>query len=400
MWRKLWQLVPEAARNLRAAKLRTLLAMLGIVVGNAAVVALMTCSQLASLHAAAQFNSLGTELLAVDLMYTSADQAAGTPSGGLTQDLVDRMAAQITGIGVVAPYITLYQTSRYRQKEFSGPVLGVTEDFLAAAQLTLQKGRFITRYERAQPVCVIGAELAHQLAQLGLQDPRGEALLVGDNYFTIIGVLAPTLPNLFVYIELNQAVLIPLTSSTSLAKVNGISNLLIRLPSREHLNEVRDDLTYFLKQQVPAAETNVRDPQQLIQVMQQQQTTFHLLLVAIAAISLLVGGMGIMNIMLMMVLERRREIGIRLAVGALPADILRLFLAEALLLTLCGGWLGLVVGEIIARVWAAISQWQFYWLFSPMLLGTGLTLIIGIFAGWYPAWRASQLDPITALRME
>lgn len=390
----------EALVNIMSAKLRSSLAILGILVGTAAIVSLTTSSQLATQHALAEFKTLGTQLISVNFSYPERNRSAATTVTGLTLADVNGLALSIPSIETAAPYTFLFQNRVYRGHDFQGPVIGATRALSQAAKITLSQGRFIDVFDKSSPYCVIGAELADQLKKEGLQHPLGEQILIGGKFFTIVGVAKPVAPNLFVYLDINQGVIIPLETTYLLSNLVGISNLLIKLKPEVSLANVQPRIQHYLKALLPAAEIALRNPQQILDLIKKQQATFAWLLVAIGGISLFVGGIGIMNIMLVSVIERRREIGIRLAVGAQQGDILALFLIEAVVLTLLGGVLGILVGGLISFVLAYFSRWEFYFLLWPPLLGFFVSIFVGILSGFYPALRASRLDPILSLRAD
>ena len=399
MWFNRFLEKSEALTNILAAKWRTFLAVMGITMGSAAVVALLSLSEMASRHAAEQFQTLGTNLVAINLSYPNANQP-GVMVMGLDLPMVDDLSQAVPGLAAVAPYLYLFQNSRYRDMSFAGPCLGVTERFQELTHLRLAAGRFIHRLDANSLYAVIGADIAASLKEQGLMHPLGKQIQLGEYYVTIIGVLEKSPSNLFVYLDVNQSILLPLQTSFLFSETPAISNLLIRVQDSHKLKFNEENILHYLKMKINDVEIDLRDPEQLLDMLKNQQKTFTWLLLAIGVLTLIVGGVGVMNIMLMIVNERRREIGVRLAIGALPHEILRLFLNEAVILSLIGGLLGISIGEIIALLWSYCAKWTFYWIFFPFILGLLLSLFMGIFFGFYPAWRASQLNPIECLRSD
>lgn len=393
----LWVNFRVAWHNLIAAKMRAFLAILGVLVGTAAVVALISSSQLATNHALAQFKSLGTNLLAFYLQPPHAHKA-GLQSEFTLDDVpdIERASDQVR---LVAPYVNTYASAYFHGQRYNASALGVTQTFFDIAQLRIARGRVLLDLDRHSHFCVIGATLAAKIRLQGV-DPLWHQILVGNQYFTIIGLLQPWQSNLFIYADLNRAVLVPLIASTRLSDYAHIRNLLIRLQRHPTLARAQHDIQNRLAALLPGYQIQPRNPQQIIKVISKERQTFSWLLIAIGSISLIVGGIGVMNIMLVSVVERRREVGIRMAIGARQWDILMMFLVESVILTVFGGMIGIVLGVVISFVIAMLSHWAFQIFVLPIVLGFLVSLCVGIIAGIYPALRASFLDPIDTLAAE
>lgn len=393
--------IKEALSNLVTAKLRSFLAILGILVGTASVVALITSSQLATQHALAQFKSLGTNLIAMDMF----DQNPG--SGGAGEQVQQLKLADLptiqqvsSEIMLIAPYTNLYQSLYFQGTQVSGQVLGATAALAQIVKINMAQGRFVSYLDHHNFYCVIGSDIAKTFQSKGIANPVGKQIGIGSWIFTIIGVAKPWQTNWFLYADINKGVIIPLETSYLLSRYSSINNLLFRLVQKPSIDQVQGLLMTKMRQLLPQKNISFRNPQQIIDIMKKQQSTFTWLLGSIGGISLLVGGIGVMNIMLVSVVERRREIGVRMAIGARRADIRRLFLIEAVILTLVGGVLGIIIGLIISFVLAMVTGWEFHFLIIPPLLGFIVSVLVGIISGFYPAHRASQLDPIETLRSE
>lgn len=395
-----WGQFKEALLNLLSAKLRSILAILGILVGTGSVVALITTSQLATTHALAQFKTLGTSLLAVSISEQSGSGQASGSENKLTLDQVDELHKEIKAIQQIAPYVTTYQSIIYKGKQYQGSIVGADRSLAEVAKIYLAKGRFVERLDKIAPYVVVGSKLAQQLQAQGIGDPIGKQVRLGDWFFTIVGVLKPWQPNLFVYIDMNNGVIIPIDTAKLLSNYAEINNLLIKLKPDSVLETAQKKVTDKLQSLLPLAQINVRNPQQIIDLMEKQQQTYTWLLGAIGGISLLVGGIGVMNIMLVSVIERRREIGIRLAIGAHQSNILLMFLIESIMLTVFGGILGIIIGLSVSYVISEVSGWTYYFYALPPLLGFVVSVFVGIVSGFYPALRASKLDPIQSLHAE
>ena len=395
--------IREALANLVTSKLRSFLAILGILVGTASVVALITSSQLAINHALAQFKTLGTNLLAMDIQQQQQQRgsaAENQQNKQLTLNDIPTLMRASKQIVLTAPYINLYQQIYYLGKQSNGQVLGATAELATIVKIQMAKGRFVSYLDRNSFYCVIGSSIAADFKKKGISNPIGKQIQLGNWLFTIIGVAKPWQPNWFLYAEINKGVIIPINTSYLLGNSSGISNLLFRLVQKPDIPAVQDRLTAVMKRLLPNDKANFRNPEQIIGIMKKQQSTLTWLLGAVGGISLFVGGIGVMNIMLVSVVERRREIGIRMAIGAQRSDIRRMFLIESVILTLVGGIIGIIIGVAISYVLATVTGWEFELLPLPPLLGFVVSVIVGIVSGFYPAFRASRLDPIETLRSD
>ncbi len=388
----------EAAINMWSAKLRSFLAILGVLVGTGSVVALISSSQLATAHALTQFKSLGTNLLSLNLRDQQSGQGGSTSQ---TQQFslsdLPALIASSKQIIEVAPYTTLYQSAYFENINLQSQIIGAMDNFKVIAKVNLARGRFVSYLDGQNYFCVIGARVADQIAKTGV-DPLGKQIRVGGTVFTVIGIMKSWPPNLFISADLNHSLVVPIQTSFFLAKNTHINNILIRLIQHPNITVAKQQVTQFLQGLLPQKQVAFSSPEQIIELIGKQRETYNLLLIAIGCISLIVGGIGVMNIMLVSVVERRREIGIRMALGARQKDILRMFLIESVLLTLCGGLLGVIVGTLTSFILAEFSGWQFYFYVLPVVLGFSISFLVGVFSGIYPAWRASQLNPIQALQ--
>jgi len=388
----------EGLLNLLSSKLRSSLALLGILVGTASVVAMVSGGQLATNEALKQFKTLGTDLLAVSI----ADANMGSTKQENTLSLADALHIKKADNHIlsVAPYTQSFNTLQYENQELSGNILGVTDSLANIIHIKMAKGRFISLMDHYQQVCVIGAGLYEKIKHTTYKNPIGQQLQLGKQYFTIIGVAKPWEESSFVYANIDQAVMIPLLASTTLSKFSTINNVIIRLTPNTNIDNVQQHITTYINQHLTDKRLYFRSAKELIVRMTKQSQIFTVFLGIIGGISLLVGGIGVMNIMLVSVVERRREIGIRIAVGAKRKDIRGLFLLEAIMLAFIGGVLGVLIGSLIAYIIAKFQHWQFVFFMLPASIGFSVSVLTGIFFGFYPAHKAAQLDPIDALRSE
>lgn len=386
--------------NLYFSKLRSTLALLGVLVGTASVVAMVLGGQLATNEALSQFKTLGTDLLAVSVNASSDNiEAAGkTDSLSLQQSL--NLAQADKSILQVAPYTQIFHPILYQGSQINGVVLGVTDSFKDIVHINLQSGRFVSIYDKYQFYCVIGHEVYQALKKISFKEPLGQQIQIGKNIFVIIGVADAWPENSFVYANIDNSILIPIMTSTVISKYAMISNIIMRLTPSADIPAVEDKVTASVNDVISGKQVTYRSAKELIAKMKKQSNILTVFLALIGSVSLIVGGIGVMNIMLVSVVERRREIGIRLAVGARRKDIGLLFLVEAIMLSLVGGTLGVLIGILIAYVIALIWHWQFTLFLLPPLAGFSVSVAVGIFFGFYPAYLASRLKPIDALRAE
>lgn len=387
----------QAFTNLWSAKLRSFLAMLGILVGTAAVVALLSSGRLATEKALAQFKTLGINLLSVSLF-----QKPSTPSESGQNDMPlsfwRTLPDQFSFINTIAPYGTSYQSMQFQGTAFHGSVIGADESLAQTIQIEMDKGHFVSFVDSFEHYCVIGHTLAKRLEQTHLTPLLGKQIQVGQTLFTIIGIASPWKDNGFFNEDINQAVIIPIAAIPLISKNSAIHHAILLLNENSAIDEVILILQRTFEQQASHLNVFIRSAKQIIAGMESQGRIFTLLLAIIGGISLLVGGIGIMNVMLVAVQERKMEIGIRKAVGARHVDIQRLFLIESILLSLSGGLLGILLGIGLTWVIACFNDWPISFYFSPLIAGFIVSTAAGTFFGFYPASRAARLEPIETLR--
>lgn len=391
--------ISQALVNLLAAKLRSTLAVLGILMGTAAVVALISCGQLATEKALEQFKALGTDLLAISVFEKTSNQSSsGQNSISLTAwRKIPKQNAQILQI---APYSTASQTVSFQGHLLTGAVIGADESLASIMHITLKRGHFVSFVDSFEHFCVIGDGLAQQMAQTSLDDPIGKQLRIGKVLYTIIGIAKPWKENGFFNENVNQSVIIPIGGMGLVSKEYKINNAVLLLKPDTKIDILIHQLEQHIYQQAPKLSVFIRSAKQIIASMESQGRIFTLLLGIIGGISLLVGGIGIMNVMLVSVSERKKEIGIRKAVGAKNSEIKALFLVESVMLSLFGGILGVIVGLTFTYVVAYFNHWSFVMHWIPPMAGFAVSVTTGIFFGFYPASRAARLEPMESLRNE
>ncbi|MFJ1268775.1 ABC transporter permease [Legionella lytica] len=393
------RLFQQALVNLTAAKLRSFLAVLGILVGTAAVVALISCGQLATEKALEQFKALGTDLLAVAVYQKEPSKSPGH-ADTLSIEQWQRIGELIPYIKDIAPYSTAFQPLSFQGKTMQGALIGADEHLAKIIKIKLAQGHFVSFVETFEHYCVIGDGLAQQIKQISFDDPIGKQIRIGHSLYTIIGIAERWKENGFFNEDVNQAVIIPLAGMSLVSKESKINNAVLELKADSPIDQIIVDIKQYISSFSPKLSVFPRSAKQIIASMESQGHIFTLLLGVIGGISLLVGGIGVMNVMLVSVSERKKEIGIRKAVGARNSDIQALFLTESVMLSLVGGILGVILGLIFTWIVAYFSRWNFTIYILPPLAGFMVSAATGIFFGFYPARRASKLEPVVSLRSE
>jgi putative ABC transport system permease protein len=404
-----------ALRALRKNKLRSLLAMLGIVIAVAAVVATVSIGQGAKEQVARQMASLGSNLLMI--VPGAMNQRGASTGAGAQQSLTreDGLAIEreVTGVAAVAPVSRASAQLVYGDANWSTGILGTTSAYLEVRQWALARGEPFSREEEAAgaKVCILGQtvvdKLFGELDAQGLQDVIGAQIRVRQIPCKVIGLLEAKGQGAMGQ-DQDDVVLMPW--STLARKLQGsaadtVGTLMVAARSPRDVDPTQREITSLLRQRHKLAEGSepdfqVRNLAEMQAAANAQAQTISALLASVALISLIVGSIGIANVMLVSVTERTREIGIRMAVGARGRDVLFQFLTEAVLLALVGGVIGLGLGTGVA-VWMANQQgWPA--VVSGSVMGATMLLAgaSGVIAGFYPALRASRLDPIDALRFE
>lgn len=385
--------------NLTASKLRSLLAVLGILVGTAAVVALISCGELATEKALEQFKTLGTDLLAVSFFQQTAGKA-GNDNNESMLSFWRNLPHYIPSICRIAPYSSTYQVLSFGGKNLNGTIIGADDELANIIHIELAQGNFVSFVQTFEHFCVIGQDIAKQIQLITLDNPIGKQINIGKLPYTIIGIAKKWQENGFFHEDINRGIIIPLPGITVINKNSKVRHAVLQLKENSSIDNIIEEIKARLHKENPKLSIFTRSAKQIIISMQKQGQTFTLLLAVIGSISLLVGGIGIMNIMLVAVNERKKEIGIRKAVGANNKEIKRLFLIESMMLSLLGGIIGVVIGIIFTWLVAYFSQWPFTIFILPICVGFFVSVATGIFFGFYPANKAAQLEPVFSLRCE
>jgi putative ABC transport system permease protein len=388
----------ESWRNLYSSKLRSFLALLGILVGTGSVVALISSSELATNHALAQFKSLGTNILAVSISADYSKKSAQNYKLSL-KDL-QILKQKVPAIESQAPYITSYSSLSNKGNNLNGSVIGVTQDFYKTMHLQMLNGRFISNLDNSNSFATIGNKMATQISKLDIQRAYGSLISAGNQVYQTVGILKSWPQNMFIFSDINDSALIPIKLAMELDSHASINNIIFRLNPKANLTLTQAKIQKYLQSLLIGQHIYFRNPKQIIKIISKQRSTFTLLLGMIGGIALIVGGIGVMNIMLVSVIERKREIGLRLAVGAKQRDIRLMFLIEGVTLTIIGGLLGIIIGTVITLILAKSSGWQYEFIPLPVILGFSVSVAVGILSTIYPAHRASLSDPVVCLTQD
>ncbi|MBV8067913.1 MAG: ABC transporter permease [Candidatus Eremiobacteraeota bacterium] len=388
-------------------KARSLLTMLGIVIGVAAVIVTVAIGVGARTSVQQSINSLGSNLIVVQPGSVTQVGARSGFGGASTLTPEDGLAiAKLPGVAAVSPLATLRIQVVAGNNNWQTSVSGVAPTYTFIRSWPLASGRFFNENDLASAakVAVLGESVVEQLFPNG-DSPVGQTIIIKGAPFTVIGTLAP-LGQSGMGQDQDDTVLIPYTSAMQrLTGLTTVNALLVSAASADQIDPVTASVTALLEQRhliVPPQtdDFQVRNLQSIAQTASQTGAIMELLLAGVAAVSLVVGGIGIMNIMLVSVTERTREIGLRMAVGARAATILRQFLAESVVLATIGGLIGIVAGAIGTLAVSLLTQWPTAIPPQWILASVAFSAMVGVFFGYYPARQAAQLNPIEALRFE
>jgi putative ABC transport system permease protein len=413
---KISEVLRIAAEGILRNKLRALLTMLGVIIGVAAVIIMIAISAGTEATIAENIQSLGTNLLFVTQsmggqMSMGPSRTSGSSSTILTYDDAKAIESSISGISGVVVERDISETIKYGSNSVdSVSVVGSTSSYPEVRDLTVASGRFLTDndIEKAAKVAVLGYSTAQTL--FGDTDPVGEKITVGDVKVTVVGVMDQK--GVVGNTNYDERIYIPLTlvfekfTFSPFARVQGqqVGTVLVQVSDLKNMDNVITQVQILLAKRHDTTVANlpftVRTQEDIISTQESTTAAFRQLLAWVAGVSLVVGGIGIMNIMLVSVTERTREIGIRQATGATPGDVRRQFLTEALLLSLTGGLIGVLVGVGGAYIFEQVGGMRTVVMPTSILLAFASAAIVGVFFGFYPANKAAQLDPIEALRHE
>lgn len=385
-----------AFNAMRGNKMRTALSLLGIVIGVASVVAILTIGESASQSITDAIAVGGLDMVTI---YPSAGQRN---TGIFNEEFSTMLKRDVEGIDSILPQNSSTARVRVGQESTNASIVGVLSDYGDVLSLEYTDGAFFEAMDNInrRQVAVLGADIADTL--FPDQVAVGQYISLFRNQaknYLVVGVLDKKDPTFS--LSYNNTVFIPYnTYGQRFIRTTSVGAFVVKIANGYDTIVVSDVITEYLDDIVGTDGYSIFSPASLAEMADQITGTFSSFLALIAAISLLVGGIGIMNIMLVSVAERTREIGVRKALGASPSAIRGQFLIEALTLTIIGGILGVVLGSLLSFAVTNLMEWSLHLSYTSFILALGFSMFVGVFFGWYPAMKASKLDPIEALNYE
>jgi putative ABC transport system permease protein len=404
--------VKIALRALRVNGTRSALTMLGIVIGVAAVIAMVGVGTGATARIQAQIQSIGSNLIIVlpGSLSTNGVRLGSGAVATLTEDDAKAIAAECPSVSAVAPAVRGGVQVVYGSNNWATTAQGVTPDYMTIRDYTMLSGQFFTNQDvdAAAKVAVLGETVVQNL--FGNSDPTGQVAIIKNVPFTVVGVLTPKGQSPSGQ-DQDDIILLPISTAKqkviggNKANAKSVSTLMVQASGPVAMDQAQQEMEVLLRERhriLPGQDDDftIRNLTEVFAAQESSAQVMSILLGAIASVSLVVGGIGIMNIMLVSVTERTREIGLRQAVGAKTRDILSQFLVEAVTLSLLGGVIGIVIGLAASALISHFAQWSTQVSPLSILMAFVFSALVGVFFGYYPARKAAFLDPIEALRYE
>jgi putative ABC transport system permease protein len=401
-----------ALRALKVNRARSALTMLGIIIGVAAVIAMVGVGAGATARIQDQIQSIGSNLIIV-LPGSISSNGVRLGSGAvvtLSEDDAKAIATECPSVAAVAPTVRGGVQVVYGNSNWATNAQGVTPDYMTIRDSSMISGQFFTAQDvdAAAKVAVLGQTVARNL--FGDSDSTGQVVIIKNVPFTVVGVLTPKGQSPSGQ-DQDDVILLPISTAkqkvlgANKANAKAVSSLMVQSSGPQTMDQAQQELTALLRERhrIQSGDDDDFTVRNLAEVFAAQETSaqvMSILLGAIASVSLIVGGIGIMNIMLVSVTERTREIGLRQAVGAKTRDILSQFLVEAVTLSLLGGIIGIIVGLTASLLISHFAQWSTQVSLMSVLMAFVFSALVGVFFGYYPARKAAYMDPIEALRYE
>jgi len=400
-------LLKIALKALNNNKLRCFLTMLGIIIGVASVITMLAIGQGSKNSIKEQISEMGSNMIMIHPGNMQRGGVRQSADDMQSLEVVDYEALQtLPGIAAISPSVNSSGQLVNGNNNYPSTIYGVTPDYLDIRKLKVKEGAMFTDHDikSAAKVCILGKTVVDNLFPNG-EDPVGRVIRFGKIPLTIIGVLESKGTN-SMGMDQDDVVIAPYTTVMKrILAIDYIQGIFASAVDENRTEQTIDEITEVLRERhkiQPGADDDfdIRSQQELSQMMNSTSDMMTVLLACIAGISLLVGGIGIMNIMYVSVTERTREIGLRMSIGARGIDILSQFLIEAVIISVSGGIIGIVVGCVATWLVNLIAHWPVYIQMYSVLLSFAVCTITGIFFGWYPAKKAANLDPIEAIRYE
>lgn len=400
-------LLKIALKALNNNKLRCFLTMLGIIIGVASVITMLAIGQGSKNSIKEQISEMGSNMIMIHPGNMQRGGVRQSADDMQTLEVADYEALQsVPGVAAISPSVNSGGQLVNGNNNYPSTIYGITPDYLEIRKLKVKDGAMFTDHDikSASKVCILGKTVVDNLFPNG-EDPVGRVVRFGKIPMTVIGVLESKGTN-SMGMDQDDVVLAPYTTVMKrILAIDYIQGLFASATDEERTDETIDAITEILRQRhkIKDGDDNdfeIRSQQELSEMMNSTSDMMTVLLACIAGISLLVGGIGIMNIMFVSVTERTREIGLRMSIGARGIDILSQFLIEAVIISVTGGIIGIIMGIIASWLVNVIAQWPIYIQIYSVVLSFVVCTVTGIFFGWYPARKAANLDPIEAIRYE
>ncbi len=402
------EVIRVALRALARNKMRTILTMLGIIIGVGAVICTVAIGQGAGQQVQDQIKSLGDNMIMV--MAGNINQGGVRLGSGATKTLVaedgEAIRTEVPNVVAVSPSVGATVQMVNGNQNWSTRATGVSADYFQIRDWGVSEGSEFSQRDvtLASNVCVIGQTVADELFTGGA-DPVGQLIRVNNLPFTVLGVLTKKGQNSFGQDQDDTAIIPYTTVQKKISGISWVQQIMISVANEDDIEGAMSSMSSLLRQRHKLRPTEdddfmVRSPDELAQASAQTSQILTYLLGSVASVSLLVGGIGIMNIMLVSVTERTREIGVRMAVGATEQDVKMQFLSEAMVLSFLGGSVGIVLGVIASAIISNVLNWSTLVSTTSIVVAVFFSAGVGVFFGYYPASKAAQLDPIEALRYE
>ncbi|MFZ0311041.1 MAG: ABC transporter permease [Candidatus Sulfotelmatobacter sp.] len=401
----IWNTVVLALKQMRRNLMRSFLTVLGVVIGVSAVITMVTLGNGATKAVSDQISSLGSNLLIVMPGQRFGASQAGASAPSLRLSDAEAIRAQVSGLKAVAPTASQSATAVSAARNWTTTVTGTTDDYFTAGGWRLSSGRIFTETEEhaGKSVCLVGETVRKKL--FGAQDPVGSEVRIKDFSCAIVGLLASK-GQASMGRDQDDTVVIPLrTLQRRMTGKQDVGSIMVSVDENKSTEKVQGQIESLMREHRHISsdeqdDFNVLDTKEIADTMSGTTRVLTGLLGAVAAVSLLVGGIGIMNVMLVSVTERTREIGTRLAVGALEREVLLQFLVEAVTLSLVGGVVGIILATVASMFLAQLMQVPFLFNLQINTVAIVFSAAVGVMFGYLPARRAARLDPIKALRHE
>ncbi|MBI4389521.1 MAG: ABC transporter permease [Nitrospinae bacterium] len=400
----IWDLVKMALRSLLANKLRAFLTTLGIIIGVASVISMISIGEGARKQTLSTIAKFGTNIVTVKPGEQTTRHVSEGKVTTLTLEDAEAIRQQVRSIDGVAAQVYQNAQLKYANKNSNSIVRGTGVDYPRLSNFAVEKGRYFAKEEvqASRRVCILGATVVKNL--FNGENPIGKVLKVDGNNYTVIGTMEAK--GALSWYDPDDQIFIPVTTAQKrLFGLNYVQSIDVRAGRIEDIETIKEDIEKLVRRRhnLPEGKDNdfhVQNSAEWLNSWGDAARTFTYLLGGIAAISLMVGGIGIMNIMLVSVTERTREIGIRKAIGAKKKEIMEQFLIESVVISFMGGLIGVFLGMAISRAVSKLGGWDTIVSSQSILLAFGFSVGVGMFFGFYPANKAANLNPIEALRYE